>query len=303
MSYEVPILLIVFRRPDTTLKVLEHIRKVNPKYLYVACDGPRPHVNGETEKVNEVKKIIEEFDLPGCNVKRMYNEHNAGIDELAIFFNWFFGEVEEGIVLEDDDIADPDFFHFCAELLEKYRNSDQVKYITGSNFVTDRLTSNFSYFFSEIPSFWGFATWRRVWNKAECDLVRTLSEEEYESVLRRGEKEHYMHFKNLFNYFRRGDEIGLDQKLMFDMWFKNGLAIVPSVNLISNIGVGHADAYSKGVINRINNLKRGTLPEVLTHPAEITVNRKYDLLQMKKIFDVPKSLWKRICEKILKFTR
>lgn len=45
--FETPILLIIFKRKETTLKVLEIIKKINPKYLYIAADGWRD----ENEKI------------------------------------------------------------------------------------------------------------------------------------------------------------------------------------------------------------------------------------------------------------
>ena len=36
-----PVLLIVFNRPNTSEKVLDKIRQVKPKKLYVAADAPR----------------------------------------------------------------------------------------------------------------------------------------------------------------------------------------------------------------------------------------------------------------------
>lgn len=41
MSYNVPVLFIIFKRYDTTVKVFERIREAKPKKLYVAADGPR----------------------------------------------------------------------------------------------------------------------------------------------------------------------------------------------------------------------------------------------------------------------
>ena len=37
--FNTPILLIIFKRKDTALKVLETIKEVKPKKLYIAADG------------------------------------------------------------------------------------------------------------------------------------------------------------------------------------------------------------------------------------------------------------------------
>ena len=42
MSFDVPVLLLTWRRPDTTRQVLDALRPVAPSKLYVASsDGPR----------------------------------------------------------------------------------------------------------------------------------------------------------------------------------------------------------------------------------------------------------------------
>ena len=41
--FNTPILFLLFNRPDTTEKVFNVIRKIKPKYLYIAADGPRLH--------------------------------------------------------------------------------------------------------------------------------------------------------------------------------------------------------------------------------------------------------------------
>ena len=62
--FETPILLIIFKRKDTALKVLEVIKKIKPKYLYIAADGWRD----ENEKIkcleiNSLKIILNLFQL------------------------------------------------------------------------------------------------------------------------------------------------------------------------------------------------------------------------------------------------
>jgi hypothetical protein len=46
---------------------------------------------------------------------------------------WFFEQVEEGIILEDDCVPHPEFFPYCATLLEHYRHDMRVWCISGNN--------------------------------------------------------------------------------------------------------------------------------------------------------------------------
>ena len=40
-SFNTPILLIAWRRPEKTLRVIEKIKQIKAKILYVACDGSK----------------------------------------------------------------------------------------------------------------------------------------------------------------------------------------------------------------------------------------------------------------------
>ena len=72
-----PILLIVFNRPAETNIVFEQIKKIKPKHLYIAADGPR--INHETDSLrcHEVKSIFEKIDWD-CQVERLFHENNLG---------------------------------------------------------------------------------------------------------------------------------------------------------------------------------------------------------------------------------
>ena len=54
-----PVLFLVFNRPDTTQQVFDAIRKAKPTKLFVAADGSRLDREGENEKCEEVRKILE----------------------------------------------------------------------------------------------------------------------------------------------------------------------------------------------------------------------------------------------------
>ena len=46
--FSTPILLIVYNRPDYTIKLLEAIKDIKPSVIYIAADGPK----------NEADKIL-----------------------------------------------------------------------------------------------------------------------------------------------------------------------------------------------------------------------------------------------------
>ncbi len=114
------VLFLVFNRPDTTAQVFDAIRKARPPRLYVAADGPRANREGEAEKVAKVREIATAVDWP-CEVRTLFRDANLGCKRaVSGALDWFFGEEEAGMVLEDDCLPHPDFFRFCDALLERY---------------------------------------------------------------------------------------------------------------------------------------------------------------------------------------
>ena len=58
-----PVLFIIFNRPDTTQKkVFNAIRQAKPRQLFIAADGPREGKEGEKEKCEQARKVIEQID-------------------------------------------------------------------------------------------------------------------------------------------------------------------------------------------------------------------------------------------------
>ena len=77
MAFDIPILFVIFNRPDTTEKVFQEIRKQQPKYLYVAADGPRINRPDDVEKCKETRAIVRQIDWD-CDLKLLFREDNLG---------------------------------------------------------------------------------------------------------------------------------------------------------------------------------------------------------------------------------
>lgn len=50
-------------------------------------------------------------------------------------FSWVFEKEEQAIILEDDCIPNLDFFRYCDEMLEKYKDDERVMMVSGSNYL------------------------------------------------------------------------------------------------------------------------------------------------------------------------
>jgi len=255
-----PILFLVFNRPDTTKKVFEEIRKAKPSKLFIAADGPRnPEEKKKTDAVRQYVK--ENIDWP-CKVKTLFRNKNLGCKyAVSGAIDWFFENVEQGIILEDDCLPSSSFFRFCQELLKKYKNDKRIMQISGTN-VGGVSKIEESYFFSKCFNAWGWATWRRAWKKYDVEMKDWKKVRFSKSFLKITTGESLLNrFKSwrLSNLTYLGNINTWDYQWGFACAINNGLCIVPKVNLITNMGftetATHTGNYEKSMILTKKELK------------------------------------------------
>ena len=234
-----PILFIIFNRLDTVKRVFERIKNSKPSKLYVASDGPRITEKGETERVMKVRKYVMSNIDWNCEVKTLFRDENKGPRYgVADAINWFFENEKMGIILEHDTLPSPDFFRFCSELLEHYKNDKKVGMISGFNPFYKEIDVSSSFFFSKYNSCWGWATWRRVWKDYDVDM-KEWGELRKENILKDFSDKWLVRKQKELSFdihFYKIHDQSWDSQFSYIL-YKNSLSsIVPSVNLIKNIG-------------------------------------------------------------------
>lgn len=250
-----PVLVLAFNRPDTTRRVLESLRSVRPGAIFFAVDGPRSDRQEENEQVAAVRRLADVIDWD-CRIHTLSREENLGC-KLAISqaITWFFSEMESGIVVEDECIADPSFFRFAAELLDRYRDDERVIMVSGDNFQLGRWRTADSYYFSRYAHVWGWATWRRAWRLYDHAMAS------WPKLRNSGWLTKFLEDKSAANYWARiFDETHGERNTswaycwVYAAWANGGLTASPNMNLISNVGFGAASiaifAYSRPVYSR-----------------------------------------------------
>lgn len=266
-EYEVPpVLLLVFKRPETTQTVFNAIRAAKPKRLFVGADGPRENRPDEALKVQAVRKIVQQVDWD-CKVQYLFQEKNVGskvAESTAISF--FFEHVEEGIILEEDCLPDASFFQYCAVLLERYRHDARVMHISGNNFLFDKKIGDGSYYFSQVPLCWGWASWRRAWKLHDPDM---RSYPEFKAQKRIDDIISDRHIRR--EYTRYYDECfktgnAWDYPWSYTVMSNHGICISPNINLVANIGFGGDATTCANDSSLVANVTTGSMAEMV-HPA------------------------------------
>lgn len=244
-NFNTPILFLVFNRPDTTRKVFEVIRQVKPRYLYIAADGPRPGNQNDEENCKAVKQLFKNIDWD-CELHTLYRDQNLGCrNAVSSAITWFFDNVEEGIVLEDDILPDLSFFPYCQQLLEYYRHDERVMHIAGFNVCGKWKEKKQSYHGSYFGGIWGWASWRRAWQRYDVDIKQWEDQQLQENVLKTYfPPELREQRKALYNDLYQGKINTWDYQWTLARLINGGLCVIPSVNLTENIGFGEGSTHT-----------------------------------------------------------
>jgi hypothetical protein len=281
-----PILFTIFNRPETTHRVFDQIRKIKPKKLYVAADGPRPDHASDIEKCRQTRNIISNIDW-SCNVKTDFSSKNLGCrNRMITGINWFFDHEESGIILEDDCFPDPTFFRFCEELLNCYRQEPKVMHISGNNF--QKTHSLHSYYFSKYSHIWGWATWRRAWKQFD-DQMADLSNFVDSGSLRKLCQNYweYRYWKIILTQARHKTLSAWSYNWLYTIWKQGGMAITPTINLVKNIGIGKEATNTKSANSFIESVGVHQMIFPLNHPRALAINKLADQSTWSEVYKVP----------------
>ncbi|MBM9614405.1 hypothetical protein JWJ90_08885 [Desulfobulbus rhabdoformis] len=269
------VLFLVFNRPETTVRALKAIRKAKPLRLYVAADGPRKEREGEPERVAKTREIATAVDWP-CEVKKLFRKDNLGCkNAVSSAITWFFEHEEQGIIIEDDCVAHPDFFTFCDGLLERYAEDERVWVVTGNNFQDGRKHGDSSYYFSKYNHCWGWATWRRAWQHYQGDLPFWPQWQDSNDWLKKTPDQLERRYWNtIFDQVMAGAIDSWAYLWTANVWHGGGLTATPNANLVTNIGFG-PDATHTLTATEQDGVPTQPLGP-LTHPSLIEQDRHAD---------------------------
>lgn len=297
-----PVLFLIFNRPYTAERVFEEIRKARPPRLYVAADGPRPDRPQERELCELTRAVISNVDWD-CEVKTLFREKNLGCG-VAVHeaISWFFENEAEGIILEDDILPHPDFFPFCDELLERYRNDDRVAMIGGHNMFYPKIDRESSYGFMSVGHIWGWATWRRAWSMFDYNLER-YSRRDFVTALKNifPDRRQRIYWEWIYDMVDGGRKDIWDYQWTIGLITTHTLCAVPYLNLTKNIGFDANATHTSSTI--VQELEAEVLPIMpLRHTDKVEID--FDAEETEKNNTGMYMRWRSACKyKVLRFVK
>jgi hypothetical protein len=272
---ETPVLFLVFNRPYTTARVLDRIIDARPRVVFVAADGPRAGNNEDEKRCSEVRALVDRIP-PDIEVRRLFRQENLGCRKsVSSALEWFFSQVDRGIVLEDDCLPDPSFFGFCEAALLRYEHEERVMLVSGHN-PLGAFPSGKDALLSKYPFIWGWASWRRAWKHYKPEIGKWASKglsTQIKSWLRSPHALSY--WRKAFKDVENGADTW-DFQLDFAMFVRRTFAIVPAKNLVSNIGFGKDARHTTDPEDNRKSLPVFVAPSAPQFPVRIVPNPYFE---------------------------
>ena len=284
-----PVTLLVYNRPELTRHALDGIRAYRPAHLFVVADGARPEDRRDEERCLEARRVIDLVDWP-CDVTTAFATRHMGCAaRVATGIGDALSRWPATIVIEDDCVAEPSFFRFAEELLERYAADERVFAVSGDNFQLSRPGRGASYSFSRFAHIWGWATWARAWRHYDPEMAawQTLRESDWLEQRLDGDRDAARYWRRVFDRTVSGEIDSWAYRWLFACWLHGGLTAVPEHNLVSNIG------FASNRRTAFGRLPTRPLEFPLRHPAAVERSIEADRLTQKWVFEHPRLFWLR----------
>lgn len=310
-----PVAMVFFNRPEQFKRIFEEVRKARPTKLFLIQDGPRENHPSDEIQIQACRQIAETIDWD-CEVHRNYSDVNLGCgSRVSSGISWAFNYVDRLMIFEDDTLPSQSWFTFCEEILERYKSDERIGMITGVNHLGKYDKYKSSYFFATCGSIAGWATWKRVWD----DYDYSLSDVDDDYLCQVLEKVYYPEWKaksyvKLMKRFRNIAKVGTKRNSWsgpfgFQSWLNTRLVIVPTKNMITNIGLtpgatngGTSASILPKKIQSIFNAERYEIDFPLVHPMHVIEDRIYnDKLQV--VMNGGRNPLRRICRRLESYIR
>ena len=219
--------------------------------IFIAVDGESGRDSYLDAKIFTTKKIAIEYKFNNPETQISINLSNLGCKAgMQKAINWFFSQVDRGIILEDDIKINKytlEYFEYC---LEKFEKDKKIYIINGYNPINEIYLPNKPYL-SKFPHIWGWATWADRWSQYQGNFSPTLENSLTLSNLQTLNR-HPFHIKQFDRYFLNqfrdtynGSIDTWDFQWVWTIWKNGGYALSAPVNLVENIGFSLDATHTK----------------------------------------------------------
>jgi hypothetical protein len=230
LGSDLPALIITFRRLDGVQRLMKSLQEAGVVRFFLTIDGPRTSKDIEIQDAieNWATEFANEFNLEFSFLRR---KSNLGVKRgILDSLDWFFSQIDFGLVLEDDLEISKDLVEFIRQCRDEFRLNENLWMISGDQFFPEDFQGS-QLATCNYPLVWGWATWANKWHEMRASIEQ-----------QQGYRFRYL-FSSVNSFWWTGTkrvEQGLvdtwDIPLAFAMRQKGKLTVSPPVNLVRNLG-------------------------------------------------------------------
>lgn len=230
----VPVVIVFFNRLEPLKKLVARLAEVHPSRVYLIADGARRGRAGEADRVETCRAFMRKLPWQ-CEIRENFSPENLGCRKrVTSGLDWVFEQEDRAIILEDDCIPEPEFFPWVEEMLERYKTETKVLSVSGTNLRPELCTPTEDCTFSKYAMFWGWATWRRAWQKNDRDLSQFPNACQTHLLKRwLGRRRAEWYWRYLLTHVKSS----WGYRWSFTHFVNEAYCVLPTVNLIDNIGM------------------------------------------------------------------
>lgn len=229
---DIPVLVVGFNRPDLLQNLLDKLYDLNVTNVYISLDGPRHDV--DLENCDNCLKIAQAFSTK-FHMQIVTRSYNLGCNlGVVSALDWFFSQVEFGIIIEDDCYPDNDLFKYFEGFKQSKKfYQDQRVFIASAH---NPFLRSYRDSISKHTLIYIWATWADVWNTIRLNYFKIDMPIVINSL---GEKRNWRETvywwvnstRAKLGYLDTWDGIFSDKA-----WRCGFKCLIPATNLVTNFG-------------------------------------------------------------------
>lgn len=233
--------MVAYQRPESLAQILQVLASEKFDFICIAIDGVDPKNVGAKERNERIRRIATDFHLKHTKLVQVIDRN----ENLGITLNFMksvslaLTKVEYVCVLEDDCIPSPGFSLYLRSVVTlKVSESTKLYSLFRPNLSKVPRAA----YYTHCPVMWGWMISRESW----VVVLNDIQIQGRKSPLLTDYRFLYQGF--LFSGFSRvvnGQKDAMDSLFAYIFLTCNYLALIPPINLISNIGTGELATNTK----------------------------------------------------------
>lgn len=251
MSKFAPIAVFSFRRPRhlaATLEGLQRCPEFSSSEVKVYSDGPR----GPSDEagVQEVRELLRARKTPNMTI--VERPANVGLaNSIIAAVTETTERAGRVIVIEDDLVLQPSALTWLNAGLGAYEHHDQVMQISAYQYRVPEFANRTEGSFQRFATTWGWATWRRAWQKFDADAKGWEEVRDNPAVRSAFDAGDIYPFSAMLEKQRAGKVDSWGIRWSWAVFRNKGLTLMPPRSLVTNTGLD-----ASGTHNSVGALKQ-----------------------------------------------